>query len=197
MVPVIRSAKPGDAGAILGIYAPYISETYVSFETEVPTTADFTVRMTGIMKSYPFLVCEEDGGIIGYAYGSGHRERAAYKYSADTSIYVAPGYQGRGAGRALYGRLLDLLRGQGIYTVFAGIVLPNEKSVGFHKALGFTEVGVYHNAGYKLGKWRDILWVEKPLREYDTPADARVGVPAGAPANARAYTVAAGSRPEV
>ena len=82
MVPVIRCAKPGDAGAILGIYAPYISETYVSFETEVPTTADFTARITGIMKSYPFLVCEEDGGIIGYAYGSGHRERAAYKYSA-------------------------------------------------------------------------------------------------------------------
>ena len=169
MVPAVRSAVPGDAGEILGIYAPYITDTGVTFETEVPSTAEFAARIDGILKNYPFLVYETDNKIIGYAYGSRYRERAAYKYSADVSVYVTQNHHGRGVGRALYTELFDLLRDRGIYTAYAGIVLPNEKSIGLHKACGFGEVGIYHNAGYKLGEWRDVLWVEKPLREYDTP----------------------------
>jgi len=165
----IRDATPADAGAILSIYAPYVANTCVSFETEVPTIDAFTARIEKIVKSYPYLVCECDGVIAGYAYATRHRERGAYRYSADSSVYVAHDYQRRGIGRALYTRLFELLASLGIYTVFAGVVLPNERSVGLHKALGFTEVGTYHNAGYKLGRWLDIIWLEKPLREYDEP----------------------------
>jgi len=110
-----------------------------------------------------------DNKIVGYTYASKHRERAAYKYSADVSVYVAPEYQRRGIGSALYTRIFELLRRQGIYTVYAGVALPNEKSVGLHTSLGFREIGVYKNVGYKFGKWLDVLWLEKPLKDYDEP----------------------------
>jgi len=167
----IRNAALADAGAILDIYAPFITETCISFETETPTIAEFTERIDSLIKSYPFLVCEADSGIVGYAYGSKHRERAAYKYSAEVSVYVAPEYHRQGIGRILYTRLLELLRKQGIFTVYAGITLPNDKSVGLHKSFGFIEAGIYHNVGYKHGKWLDVLWMEKPLRDYSVPVD--------------------------
>ncbi|MCL2461258.1 MAG: GNAT family N-acetyltransferase [Defluviitaleaceae bacterium] len=168
-MPTIRSATPADAGAILEIYAPFITGTCITFETEVPSIGEFAARIGSIAKSYPYLVSEMDGKIVGYAYASKHRERAAYRFSADVSVYVAPEYHRQGVGRALYTKLFDMLREQGIYTVFAGITLPNEKSAGLHKALGFIEVGVYHNVGYKLGKWLDVIWMGKALKEYDDP----------------------------
>ena len=162
----IKPAKPDDAEAILNIYAPYITDTCVSFETEVPTIAEFTERMNNIIKSYPYLVCEIGGDIVGYAYASRHRERAAYKYSADVSIYIKPEYQRKGIGKALYTKLFELLREREIYTVYAGITLPNDSSAALHKSLGFKEVGIYHNVGYKFGKWLDVLWLEKPISDY-------------------------------
>lgn len=165
----IRGATPADAGAILGIYAPYVADTCVSFETDVPTAGEFAARMENILKSYPYLVCETGGKIAGYAYAAKHGERAAYRHSADVSVYVAPEYQRRGIGMALYERLFELMKAQGLYTAFAGIALPNEKSVGLHKAVGFKEAGVHHNAGYKFGNWLDVMWMEKPLRDYDNP----------------------------
>jgi len=165
----IRSAILSDAQAILDIYAPYITGTCVSFETELPSIEEFGVRIENTLKNYPYLAAVTDNKIIGFAYASKHRERAAYRYSADVSVYVAPGYQRQGIGRALYSQLFDLLRTQGIYTVFAGITLPNEKSIGLHSTLGFREVGTYHNTGFKFGKWLDVMWMEKPLRDYDTP----------------------------
>ena len=173
---VIRVATPADAAAILGIYAPYVTGSCISFETDVPTVKEFTARVENNIKDYPYLVCETDGGIVGYAYASKHRERAAYKYSADVSVYIASAYQGQGIGKALYTRLFELLRERGIYTAFAGITLPNDKSVGLHKALGFSEVGVYHNVGYKFGKWLDVIWLEKPLLEHYGD-DHKTGLP--------------------
>ncbi len=165
----IRNAVPADAGAILGIYAPYITDTCVSFEIEVPAIEDFTVRMKNILKNYPYIVYEVNGLVVGYAYASKHRERAAYRYSADVSVYVEPSYHRQGIGKALYEKLFGLLRDQGIYTVCAGVTIPNDSSIGLHKSLGFTEVGIYHNVGYKLDKWHDVIWFEKALRDYDDP----------------------------
>ena len=165
----IRDAKPDDAKAILMIYAPYITDTCISFETEVPTTIEFTTRIENITKNYPYLVCEVDDKTVGFAYAARHRERAAYRYSADVSVYVSPEYQRQGIGSALYKQLFDLLREQKIYTVYAGITLPNDKSVGLHKFHGFDEIGVYKNVGYKFGRWLDVLWMEKQLRDYDDP----------------------------
>lgn len=162
----IRNAALSDALDILRIYAPFVTDTYVSFETEVPSIEEFTMRMESTMKSYPYLVYEIDHKILGYAYASKHRERDAYKYSADMTVYVDPDYHRQGIGRALYTELARMLGELGIYTAFAGITQPNEKSVGLHKAVGFTEVGVYHNVGYKFDTWLDVMWMEKPLREY-------------------------------
>jgi len=164
--PRIRNVKPTDSEAILKIYAPFITETTISFETEVPSIEEFAARIENISKSYPYLVCEIDNKIVGFAYATKHRERAAYKYSADVSIYITPEYHRHGLGKALYTKLFELLCEREIYTVYAGITLPNDKSVGLHKSLGFKEAGVFHNVGYKFGKWLDVLWLEKPLKDY-------------------------------
>lgn len=171
MIPIIRKAILSDAEAILGIYAPYITDTCISFETEVPAIGEFTDRIVNTMRLYPYLVCEYEGKIVGYTYASKHRERAAYKYSADVSVYVASEYQRQGIGRALYTKLFELLREQGVYTAYAGVTLPNDKSVGLLKSFGFKEVGVYHNVGYKHDKWLNVLWMEKPLMEYSVPKE--------------------------
>ena len=163
----IKFATPDDAEAILNIYAPYITDTCVSFEIEVPTIQEFAERINKISKVYPYLICEIDGDIVGYAYASRHRERAAYLYSADVSIYINSEYHRQGVGKALYTKLFELLREREIYTAFAAITLPNEGSVGLHKAFGFKEIGIYHNVGYKFGQWLDLLWLEKPLLDYN------------------------------
>ena len=172
----IRFAVPGDAQEILSIYAPYVTDTCISFETEVPVVDQFTERISSTIAKYPYLVYCLDNRIVGYAYASRYRERAAYKYSADVSVYVAPEYHRHGIGKALYEKLFELLRAQSIYTIFAGITQPNEASMGLHLSLGFTEVGTYHNVGYKHGKWHDVTWLEKPLREYDHPEKSDTGV---------------------
>ena len=173
MTMEIREAKPSDAELILKIYSHYVTDTCVSFETEVPSIEEFASRIENTIKSYPYLVCEIDEKIVGYAYGSKYREREAYRYSAEVSVYVVPEYHRRGIGRALYAKLFELLKEQGIYTAYAGITVPNYNSVGLHKAMGFREVGIYKNVGYKFGTWLSSLWVEKPLRAYDNPIAKR------------------------
>lgn len=165
----IRSVCEADAEKILEIYSHYITDTVISFETEVPSFKSFKERINSIKDSFPYIVCELDGCIVGYAYASAHRERAAYKFSVDVSVYVAAEQHGKGIGKALYAKLFELLENQGFFTAYAGITLPNKKSIGLHKAFGFNEVGVYHKVGYKQGKWLDVIWLEKPLREYDKP----------------------------
>lgn len=159
----IRIATPDDAGVIAAIYAPYVLETTISFETEAPDAAEIAQRMTKSGGLYPWLVHEAEDGVLGYAYASAHRERAAYRWSVDVSIYLSPRAHRRGIGRGLYHRLLKILELQGFHAAYAGIALPNAASIGLHEACGFTPVGVYREVGHKFGAWRDVGWWGRTL----------------------------------
>jgi len=162
----IRFATVKDAEAILDIYKTYIENTRVTFEIEVPKVEAFRERMERIMVQFPWIVCEIDGKIAGYAYGSKHGERAAYRWSADLSVYIHENYHRYGLGTALYTALLEILRKQGYFTVYAGVSTPNPKSEAFHTAFGFRNLGEFKNAGYKLGGWCGVSWYEMVLNEY-------------------------------
>jgi len=163
--PFIRDATAADSGALLAIYAPFVRDTAVSFELEAPTAEAFVERIVRAQSKWAWLVAERDGGVAGYAYGSPFRDRAAYRFSVEVSVYVAPDSRGTGIGRSLYETLFAILVAKGFCTAFAGITVPNDPSVSFHRALGFTEVGVFRRAGWKLGAWHDVSWWQRPLRE--------------------------------
>ncbi len=167
----IRPVRKTDVADILAIYSPYITDTVISFETDVPSIEEFSKRIENIQKQFPYIVCEADDKVVGYAYASKHRERSAYKYSVDVSVYVAADFHHKGIGKALYTSLFGLLEKYNYFSAYAGITLPNEKSIGLHKSFGFTEVGIYHNVGYKCGKWLDVIWLEKQLKEYKAMED--------------------------
>lgn len=162
----IRLATLDDSEGILEIYAPYITGTSVTFEYDVPTITEFRERMANIQKTYPWLVCEINKHIVGYAYASRFREREAYNWSVSLSIYLKEDCHRKGIGKALYFALFELLKLQGYYNAYATVTLPNPKSEGFHAALGFREIGVYHKAGYKLGSWHDIKCYERKIQEH-------------------------------
>lgn len=164
---MIRLATPSDAQALLDIYAPYVRDTTISFETEVPDLDAFRRRIRDICSEYPYLVCEMDGRIVGYAYAGRHMARAAYRYNAEVSVYLSPDFHGAGVARALYECLFQLLRRLGYYNAYAICTVPNEKSMRFHEKCGFQLVGTYHNTGYKFGAWRDVRWYEMALRAHD------------------------------
>jgi phosphinothricin acetyltransferase len=168
---MIRMASEADAGAIAGIYGPEVAATPISFELLPPSTAEMARRIAAVLRTAPWLVAEEAGQVLGYAYASPHHERAAYCWSVDVSVYIHAGQRGRRVGRALYTSLFALLLRQGFYTVHAGITLPNPASVALHERFGFRPIGVYAAVGFKLGAWHDVGWWQLPLRE-------RVGQPA-------------------
>lgn len=165
---LIRFATPEDAEAILSIYSDYIINTAVTFEIEVPTLAAFRDRMARITESFPWLVCEIDGVIAGYAYASKHGERAAYRWSADLSVYIHERFHRNHIASELYTKVIELLQKQGYFTVYAGVSTPNPKSEAFHNAYGFRCLGEFKNVGYKLGEWRGVAWYELPIAEYHT-----------------------------
>jgi L-amino acid N-acyltransferase YncA len=165
----IRSVDAKDAEVIQAIYAPFVSDTAVSFETVVPDVAEIRSRIEAQAENCPWLVCEADESVIGYAYASPHRTRQAYRWSVDVSVYVDPRHHRRGIGRALYTSLFDLLRRQGFINAYAGIALPNPSSVALHESFGFEPVGTFRGVGYKLGRWHDVLWLHLRLREALTP----------------------------
>ena len=167
-----------DAEACAEIYAPFVRETPVSFEERPPDAAELARRITELSASYPWLVAEEDGRVIGYAYASQYRARAAYRWAADVAVYVAAEHRRRGSGRALYEALLGLLARQGIRTACAGITLPNPASVALHEALGFEPVGVYRRIGWKAGAWHDVGWWQKELLPPGAGAPPEPGPPA-------------------
>jgi L-amino acid N-acyltransferase YncA len=180
---MIRLAQESDAEAIQRIYAPFVLHTAVSFETEPPGVDEMRSRLLKILARLPWLVCERSEKVIGYAYASPHRERAAYGWSVDVTVYVHEDYRRYGVGKALYASLFQVLRLQGFYNAYAGIALPNPGSAGLHEAMGFTPVGVYRAVGYKLGRWHDVGWWQLALRDHSTapaaPADI-ASVAAGA-----------------
>jgi phosphinothricin acetyltransferase len=165
----IRSVVLDDAPAVSEIYAPFVSHAATSFETIPPDAAEIQRRIKTRTPKYPWLVFEADGVVLGYAYGSEHRTRQAYQWSADVSVYTHERARKRGVGRALYTVLLELLRRQGYFNAYAGITLPNPASVGLHESMGFTPVGVYSRVGFKLGRWHDVMWMQLRLSEETAP----------------------------
>ena len=161
----IRVAQPADAAALAAIYAPIVRDTTISFEVEPPTREDMARRVAATLPTHPWLVAERDGQVTGYAYASRHRDRASYRWSVDVSAYVDARARRCGMGRALYGKLISILRRQGFHAAFAGIALPNEPSVGLHEAVGFRPVGIYKEVGFKHGQWRDVGWWRLALSE--------------------------------
>jgi L-amino acid N-acyltransferase YncA len=167
-----------DAGAIAAIYRSIVECTVISFETVPPDQEEIAFRLAQTMASYPWLVCEIDGHVAGYAYASQHQTRAAYRWSVNTSVYIDSDHRRRGVGRALYASLFGILRRQGFFNAYAGVTLPNAASIALHESVGFAPIGVYASAGYKMGGWHDVGWwqlrlqplVEEPTEPIPLPA---------------------------
>lgn len=155
----LRPAAPGDAAAIASIYAPFVTASATSFEVEAPGAEEMGQRILSGGDLYPWLVAEEEGQVMGYAYACAFRQRPAYRFAVETSVYLAPQARGRGLGEQLYRMLLDLLVRQNFVHAIAAITLPNSASVRLHERLGFRHTGVYSQVGFKLGGWHDVgLW---------------------------------------
>jgi phosphinothricin acetyltransferase len=180
----IRLAQPDDADAVAAIYAPIVERTHISFEEKAPTAQEMRARMQAHEQKYPWLVAVDNGAILGYAYAGAHRSRPAYRWSVDSSVYVADGARERGVGRALYRDLFEQLRVQRFHNVFAGIALPNDASIALHRSLGFIPVGIYRRVGYKLGSWYDTSWWQLRLSDENAGPDEPLPVmanPTGRP----------------
>jgi len=166
----VRMAVLEDVDALLAIYAPYCTETVITFEYDVPEREEFLNRIKKILSKYPYLVAVENGNIVGYAYASEYKTRAAYQWDVETSIYVDRNCRAHGIGTILYEKLLELLKKQNIFHAYACVTLPNEASQGIHEKFGFRLAGILPKSGYKFGAWHDIGWFEKSLiREKKEP----------------------------
>lgn len=163
-----RFARAEDAPALLSVYAQYIG-TPITFETELPSAEEFRARVEEISAFYPYLVLEDAGKIVGYAYAHRQMERAAYGWNAELSVYLDGAYRTRGIGKKLYSALTEICALQGIKTVYAGVTLPNAQSEGLHETLGFRRLGVYRNTGFKNGAWHSVAWFEKQISPYEVP----------------------------
>ena len=159
----IRLAAETDAEAMLAIYAPVVRETAISFELEPPSVEEFRSRIRSTLARTPWLVCEIDGDVAGYAYAGPLRTRAAYQWSVEVTVYVHADYRRLGVGSAVYTSLFECLRLQGYMNAYGGIALPNPGSIGLHESMGFFHVGTYRNVGYKLGAWHDVGWWQLEL----------------------------------
>jgi L-amino acid N-acyltransferase YncA len=176
---LIRHADPDrDAAACAAIYAPSVTHGVASLEERAPEPHEMADRIRITSRTHPWLVAEIDGEVVGYAYGSRHHERAAYRWTADVTVYISGAHHRRGVGRALYRALFELLERQGIYEVCAGVTLPNDASVGLHESLGFTPIGVYRDVAFKFGRWYSVGWWQLSLRPRPQDhAPAAVGPP--------------------
>lgn len=170
---MIRPATVRDIPGMLAIYAPYILETAITFEYEVPSLQAFEARFRGITARYPWLVWEEDGQILGYAYADTFKTRAAYQWDADLSVYLRGDCRGRGIGRALYAELENRMRDLGYHVLYGVVTSSNEASCRFHEAMGYRPIAVFEQTGLKFGRWYGVTWYEKRIRE---------GIPTAPPA---------------
>jgi L-amino acid N-acyltransferase YncA len=159
----VRPGSPADARACLVIYQPYVEDTAVTFETEVPGVDEMAARIAAARETHEWLVVEHDHQVIGYAYAHAFNPRAAYRWSAETSIYIAAGHHRAGNGRELYAHLLRRLTERGYRRAFAGITQPNETSNAFHRSFGFRRAGLFRRVGWKNGGWHDVAWMQLDL----------------------------------
>jgi L-amino acid N-acyltransferase YncA len=166
---LVRDAEERDAAACAAIYAPYVTDTAITFESEPPSAAEMAARIAAAQRSHAWLVLENDGRVVGYAYGSVWKTRAAYRWACEVSAYLEPGRRRTGGGRMLYEALLERLSARGFRVAIAGMTLPNAASVGFHRAMGFEPVGTYRRIGFKHGAWHDVAWTQRTLAEGDDP----------------------------
>lgn len=162
----IRPAVSKDAEALLALYAPYVKNTAITFEYEVPSLEEFRSRIQNISSRYPYLTAWQGTALMGYAYASAFKSRAAYDWSVETSIYIEQNARGQGIGSLLYQRLEKLLQKQNVCNLCACITYPNPESISFHQKLGYTEVAHFHKSGYKFGTWYDMVWLEKFINEH-------------------------------
>jgi phosphinothricin acetyltransferase len=168
----IRQARPEDGQSIAGIYEEYVVRMPTSFEETPPTAKEMESRIRDTLERFPYLIVEEAGNVVAYAYAGPHSSRASYRWSVDVTVYIAPTHHRRGIGTLLYRELFSLLEAQSYAMAFAGITIPNPASVGLHESLGFKLVGIYHDVGFKLGAWRDVGWWERRLTNLSlTPAE--------------------------
>lgn len=163
--PLIRHARPDDLEALTRLYNYYVEETAITFDIEPFTPEQRRGWLSQFSETGPYrlLVVEQTGGIAGYATSTRHRAKPAYNPSIETTVYLDPQRSGQGLGRKLYERLFSELKGEDVHSAFAGVALPNEASVAFHLALGFTEIGIFHEIGRKFGRYWDVMWFEKRL----------------------------------
>ncbi len=170
----VRDASERDAEACGAIYAPHVTDTAITFETETPLPAAMAVRIATALRTHAWVVLEDQGRVVGYAYGGPFNSRAAYRWSCEVSVYLERGQRRTGGGRALYGALFDRLAERGFRTAVAGMTLPNDASVGLHRAMGFEPVGTYPRIGWKHGTWHDVAWVQRTIATgQDPPAEPR------------------------
>ena len=172
----IRLATANDGEAVAAIYRPVVADTAISFETTLPDRDEMIRRIAETLPSYPWLVCDVDGRMAGYAYAARHRVRGAYQWSVDTSVYVAEDQRRRHIGRGLYTSLFAILTAQGYFNAFAGIALPNPASVALHEAMGFEPIGVYRRVGYKLDRWHDVGWWQRTLKQHEESPDVPLDI---------------------
>ncbi|MBZ2115654.1 GNAT family N-acetyltransferase [Streptococcus gordonii] len=165
----IRLAKPSDARSLLDIYAAYVENTAITFEYEVPTIEDFAIRIEKTLEKYPYLVAEEDGVVLGYAYASTYYARAAYDWAVELSVYVSQDARGKGVGSKLYDALEEMLEQMGYIHFLACISLPNEASLAVHRKRGYQQVAYFPKIGYKFNRWHGIVWLQKSLDKEARP----------------------------
>ena len=171
---MIRIATAADVPAMLDIYGPYILGTTYTFEYTVPTVEEFTRRFLSCTAQFPWLVWEEDGAVLGYAYGSAPFERAAYSWCGEVSIYLAPRAQGRGIGRRLYQVLEEILWRQGYRVIYSLVTTENTGSLEFHRRLGYRERATLEGCGMKFGRWLGVVWLEKTSNIVEIPTEKPV-----------------------
>ncbi len=170
-IPTLRDATRADAAACAALYAPYVTGTAITFEYEPPTAQEMAARIAACQERHAWVVLEDDRGIAGYAYGGPFRTRDAYRWTCEVSVYLRVGHRRTGAGRALYGALLPRLAQRGMHTAIACMTLPNDASVGLHRALGFQDAGVMRQAGRKFDAWHDIAWAQLELSRNEAHQD--------------------------
>ena len=160
---LVRDATEDDAEACAAIYAPYVTDTAITFEYEPPSPAEMAQRIAAAQRGHAWLVLEDDGRVVGYAYAGAFKERAAYRWSCEVSVYLESGRRRGGGGRLLYEALFARLTERGFRTLVAVMTLPNDASEGLHRALGFEPVGTFRRVGWKHGQWRDVAWAQKSI----------------------------------